>query len=382
MLDTVVLTIPRNKFQIVLHDAFTPSTLPLFGYGSFGGKTHLKCVQYASQDDLKRGIYKPKLTVIKRIVKGGLQLNLTIEFSAPKLLFGNNFDELEETDFDAVVDKLQSRLRMMGVIMKREDLVDAKVGAIHYSKNIAFTDYSTVSSVLKYLECVDLNGRLDLNKTDFRNKGSAVYYYSKTHCLVFYDKVQDLRQPKGRGMEDKSFNLQFDIFDEIRRKTNQPVEVLRMEYRICRKQKMRLLLKQVGAPEITTFREFFSKDIAGRMLQYYWLIILDGVHPVVFSDYKPDELLGLILKQGLATTLSGALQIIGALAFVKHDGERYLRKSIAAHFPKARTNQRLLKKVKSVHLDAAYKFAPFEHISRALIEFKPLKMSSITTPFT
>lgn len=380
MLDTVRLTVPMGKFTITRHELFTPSTESIFGYTTFGGRVRLKCVQHPSKNDLKEGLYKPKLTVTKRMVKGGPQINLTIEFSAPKLLFGNNFDELEEKDFEEVIRRLESRLLRMGVEVKREDLMGATVSAIHFSKNIAFTDYSTVSSVLRYLERIDLNGRLDLNKTDFRNKGAAVYYYSKAHSLVFYDKVQDLRQPKGRGMEKKDYNLQVDIFDEIRRKTAQPVEVLRMEYRICNRQKMRSLLKQVGEPEATTFREFFSKRIAEKMLQYYWNIILEGVHPIVFSERKPDELLRIILQQGLARTATEALQIIGALSFVKYDGERYLRGSLKANFSN-RVCQYVLKKVKKVDLGFAQQYAPFELVSRALIEFKPLKMSDLITPF-
>ena len=95
----------------------------------------------------------------------------SIEFSIPKLLFGNNFDEVEEKQFEEIIKRLRDILDHMGVQVLPETLRGASVSAIHYSKNIPLMDYSTPSMILKELSKIDLNQRLDLNQTDFRNGG-------------------------------------------------------------------------------------------------------------------------------------------------------------------------------------------------------------------
>ena len=49
------------------------------------------------------------------MVRGGFSLTLRIEFSAPKLVLGNNFDELRSRDFERVLDALHRALQDMGV---------------------------------------------------------------------------------------------------------------------------------------------------------------------------------------------------------------------------------------------------------------------------
>ena len=67
---------------------------------------------------------------------------LKIEFSAPKMLFGNNFDELTDSDFPNLLTKLKRTLKEMGVFILEDHLTSAPVSAIHFSKNIPLTDYT------------------------------------------------------------------------------------------------------------------------------------------------------------------------------------------------------------------------------------------------
>jgi 6-phosphogluconate dehydrogenase (decarboxylating) len=77
---------------------------------------YFKLIQNPTKSELKNGIYKPRLTMTKRFnTTGRHEATLAIEFSAPKLLYGNNFDELTENDFTLVVELLQSKLKEMGV---------------------------------------------------------------------------------------------------------------------------------------------------------------------------------------------------------------------------------------------------------------------------
>ena len=113
-----------------------------------------------------------------------------------KLLFGNNFDELEDADFPLVISKLKQRLRDMGMDVSEPVIANAPISAIHYSKNIPLVDYTTPYTYLERLSRIDLNQRLDLNQTDFRNEGHSLKFRANSFEVAFYDKMKDLRKAK------------------------------------------------------------------------------------------------------------------------------------------------------------------------------------------
>jgi len=45
-----------------------------------------------------------------------------MEFSAPKLLYLNNLEELEDKDFPKIIETLQERLKTMGVMVSNQFL--------------------------------------------------------------------------------------------------------------------------------------------------------------------------------------------------------------------------------------------------------------------
>ena len=148
MIDTIILRIKESDFQITNYEAFTPNCLGFFRapYTPFNGQTNLKAIQNPTKLDGQQQNYKPRLTVIKRIGrKGGFDIELRIEFSVPKLIYGNNFQEVEERDFELILLKLQTKLREMWVTVSIENLRKANVATIHYSKNFCFTDLLAVT---------------------------------------------------------------------------------------------------------------------------------------------------------------------------------------------------------------------------------------------
>jgi hypothetical protein len=159
MLDTVVLTLDSRHFEILQPERFSPSAKGLVAspYYPLGSRGNFACVQNPTKADLKAGRYLPRLTLSKRKISAGFALTLRIEFSAPKLIFGNNFDELGSRDFAEVLIALQVRLGEMGIRLLQDALRQARVSAIHFSKNIAFTDYTTCFMVMSELDLIDLS---------------------------------------------------------------------------------------------------------------------------------------------------------------------------------------------------------------------------------
>src|SRR5579883_2108972 len=124
MLDTIALTLNHMEFEVMEPDAFDPSARGLLQppYYSLGGRGNFSCKQNPTKTELERGIYRPRLTLTKRCANGGYILSLRIEFSAPKLLYHNNFDELQDANFENVLDVLHRKVTCMGIRVRKDIL--------------------------------------------------------------------------------------------------------------------------------------------------------------------------------------------------------------------------------------------------------------------
>ena len=108
MIDTIVLSLIPEMYQISEPDKFKPSA----HYVLLASKNKEARMQYSSitykqngtKKELLNGIYKPHLTLAyHRGIQGVVELLLKIELSLPKLLYGNNFNELQYKDFKTIV---------------------------------------------------------------------------------------------------------------------------------------------------------------------------------------------------------------------------------------------------------------------------------------
>ena len=119
MIDTIALTLTSELFKIIEPDKFTPSARWVQNSGC-PAMDGIRSKQNPTKKELKQGIYKPRLTLSHRYTKNHThEIMLRIELSLPKLLFGNNFDELQYKDFLPVIKKLAATLETMGVHRKR-----------------------------------------------------------------------------------------------------------------------------------------------------------------------------------------------------------------------------------------------------------------------
>lgn len=168
MIDTIILTLTQNQFTITDPEKFEPPFPPSASSDKPCIPKGLKCKQKSNPQELALGLYKPRLTLFSRLTPlHGYKTLLKIEFSAPKLLLGNNFEELTEQNFAHVIKKLLSILSHMGIATTADALTSALVSAIHYSKNIPLTDGSTPYPYINKIKEANISLLLDVNQTDF-----------------------------------------------------------------------------------------------------------------------------------------------------------------------------------------------------------------------
>ena len=379
MIDTIVLTLKTGMYTIFEPDNFSPSTRgltdPTAGYYRLGGRSNFTCKQNPTPNELKRGIYKPRLTVTKRINReSNFEIPLKIEFSIPKLLYGNNFDELTDEDFPAIIQKLKAVLKEMGVYLFEKNLVNAPVSSVHYSKNIALTDYTTPYTYLTQLTKLNINKRLDTNRTDFRNEGHSFKYRANSFEIVFYDKIKDLEQAKisEKRAEEKGNALQLKLFDMLTQR--KPFEVLRVEIRLNKRQKISQILKKIGKEVEPAFTNIFSQDTAKKVLLHYLSEIEDAYPPLLVYQYdSPKKFFEGLLIANPKLKPTQALELTAFRALLEEIGVREYRKMTERHgnYYWYSLNQKMKK------LNYTDEISVFSLVRKQITEFEPLKLLAI-----
>jgi hypothetical protein len=375
MLDTIALSLNQTEFEVTDMAKFSPSAKGLYlpPYYELGGRSNFNCYQNPTKSEFEAGIYKPRLTLTKRPAHAGYAITLRCEFSAPKLLFGNNFSELLDADFEHLLDVLQSKLSGMGIRVKKEVLRNAQVSTIHYSKNIPLTDYSTCNMLLSELTKINLTQRLDLSKTDYRNDGHAIRYHANSFELTFYDKIKDMQQAKTsekRAIE-KDYTIQQDLFAQG--SYQKPLEVLRMELRIGNRTKLKNLLKSVGLHCPMDFGSLFKTAISQKLLRHFWDTIKRDMPLLALSGFKPEDTYhALVMEKKGKIKPAKLLQHIGALAVIQNVGIRGLHSLVSGH-SNDRTWQRMRKELERADITCRMKYAAVSNVQRCLEVFEPLK---------
>lgn len=368
MLDTIILQIPDNCFFITNYQNFGNTKIAIQNTASF----FAKWVNNPTATDKKQGIYKPRLTLIKR----GYKFFLKIEFSAPKLLFNNNIDELEEKDFDKVVETLRNRLRDMRVSVWTNYLENAEVLSFHPSKNIPLSSSFTANFVIKELKKANISKRFDLNEKEYRNNGEVMQIYTNAHSFVIYDKINDLSKPQKRAIDKEQTAEQLSIFDYVKKNKKQ-LELLRFEARLSSKQKMNAVLVKLGYPTNPTFKDAFSKELCQKIVNHYWDTFFADNLFLFSANNNPQEILRLILRQYPNTKITKAINLVGFYSLCKdEEGIRGFRKIIDAYKPK--TNWQVVKQDIKQFQDKIFtsqSWGFINDIKRELKDFKPFKLN-------
>lgn len=218
--------------------------------------------------------YYPKLTLISLANKATRKptIELTIQFSAPKILYNNNVDEIEETDLEELVKTLQLRLQEMGVETTCEAIAMAKVYKLDFSKNILLTNYETVTNATRTISKFDIPKRLGGYNDRFQNEGHALRFYNTQQQIVLYDKVKDAFKNKHEAEDKEQTGYQQKLLKAIKN-SHVPIEILRLEIRLLNIRKLNAVLQELGFSANLTFKEIFKQDIAQAILRHYWKLI-------------------------------------------------------------------------------------------------------------
>jgi hypothetical protein len=369
MIDTIVLTLSKDEFFIKEPNKFDPSANLVLNSNSHSS---IKCVQNPTKNGLKNGSYKPRLTLTNCFNHtGNREPTLKIELSLPKLIFGNNFDELDHTDFAVVTEKLHSVLEKMGVETSLSTLKNSHVSAIHYSKNIPLTDGSLPCHYINKIKEADVKRSLDINQTDYRNGGHGYKWHSKAYEVAWYDKIRELEMAKKsdkRAME-KDNALQLDLLDVFQKRTI-PLEVLRMEVRL-KLPKIKDLFRILNIECTITFQNLFDPKIS-QMILLHFIEKIEQQRPTIIDQpmANPKALLAEMIINNPTLSTKQIFQQIGLMMTLKDVNVRELQAMLGKSGKKSLS--RLLNEAKKIYLTKQRN--PLEIIRKQLTDFVVLKL--------
>lgn len=334
MIDTICLLIERHKVASI------------GGMSNQNWNTQLhtnqgkRFVKNLDKEKLDSGLYYPKVTMFQG--RFGMSANLKIEFSVPKLLYGNNLLEVENKDYETVVNILLSRLEDMELKTTHQTIYEAEVCTIHYSKNIFLKNGYTTSQIIGELNKTSVRKSFDVSRVRYMNGGESLYTHTTSHEFVIYDKVADLKKPVKRAIDKDVTISQKHLLTKL-----ENIEILRLEVRLIKKQKLREILSKLGYEIPLTFSGLFSEEISKSVVTYYWKNITKDVNAGVLSVSKtPKEILRTIYQKYPNIKPNKAIYLTGLLILAKDgDGITELR-SIVDKKTDKRTWFRLTKDLK------------------------------------
>lgn len=375
MVDTIILDLEWGKDFTILEGCygnFSPDATNFFRppYIKFGTRKSVSATCNPTKSD---DVYMPRLTLIKAIRYGSIPVTLRIECSMPKVVFGNNFDELIDSDLDIFCEQLKRKLYTRGVVLaNRSVLRNGKVMAIHYSKNIALTDYSTALYVVQELSKCNYTTKKHTLSSKYRDDGTAMHYYSKKWALCIYDKLKELQLSKVNksGLLEKDNACQLSLFDD--NPVKRPFEVLRIEARYLDRRTIKKALSDrcidVGDMSL---QDLFRTDISKTMLLAETDKIRKAYPEILLSENTDYIRLYTELVMSNSSSGKGAiLEAIGMKVLLEQSDSRTIRSAgqfTSAQWYRLQTKMNSLSYRKREH-------STIETINKQLKEFTPLKL--------
>ncbi|PKL31223.1 hypothetical protein CVV43_03685 [Candidatus Saccharibacteria bacterium HGW-Saccharibacteria-1] len=367
MVDTIKIVLGISDPMKLDCGRFSPLTIPQLMRGRGFNKTNLNMAkQYA-----KLGRYMPRLTLYKRFNEIAPYYELGVEFSAPKLLLGNNFEELTGADLPLLLEALQRALdELVGYVFSIEDLRKAPIIAFHPSKNIVLPHITACRAVINVLAKLDITMVYDMHRTDYRD-GYILHLHTNTIDIAFYDKLADLRTARKstKRAYEKEPTLQSKIVDKLIIENEK--NILRYEIRLNK----RIKIKQTY-PELNewTLNSMFNEEICQKPLLYHWQKITKSIDLISMDADKPYEILHNLIVSKNGKTLRQNLAITAGLMITNQVGYRDFQHLVSGTADTS-TWYRLKKELvfpKRTRLDWVLA------IDKALHDFNPVQETSLT----
>ena len=197
--------------------------------------------------------YHPTISYMERPIAGGFTHELVIEVSLPKLLFGNNIEEVREKDLHLITQMLHETLQALGFTsFSEEDILCARIARFDVCKNLVLDGRVNAGNVIRNLRMANLGGWYREYERRFDSGGIMVGWRLKCgEDITVYDKTAEINcknKQKQKSISSKS--------------------ILRCEIKLSGARIIKGRLKEAGitAPKILTFEDVFQDAVSRSIM--------------------------------------------------------------------------------------------------------------------
>ena len=311
--DTVKIMLPKGSYTLNNTQQFKPNCI---GF-----------TRTATKQEKHDGFYCPKVTIYK------LTGTCTMEFSLPKLVRGNNLEELTVMDFYDVICLLQTHLKDYGILVSEENLRRADLYRVDFGKNLDLTSLCTVPEALDTLNrCIGF-GRKATYQIQYLNGGRALRLQNASTDLLLYDKLYSYEMA---GMSDKmcvetDHYCQKSLYEILNISGK---SVLRMEKRFANRRAVKRLFALYGIIS-PTFEDIFNPKIGRDIIETEWQLLLKAcILPINTRETNLLQQMINLLKSKQCKTLGMVFAYIVIQELLKTYSVKDLKKRFAPYVGK------------------------------------------------
>ena len=285
----------------------------------------------------REAYYQPKAELLETLSsdRRSVVYILRLEFSIPKLLYGNSLQEATEATKDDVVAALRRGLSRIRLEITPEAIEGATVSAVHFCKNIILPPDIRMREVLKELARMDISKAVDVMSKQFKNGGKVLNIYSGTIERSFYDKIADAHRPKNKRSDKKRVGRERGLIDHF---DLQGREMFRYEYRIKMAQTVKRDINsalQRDKKESVVFADLFAPELCKTVILGSWRALTERPENQLALLGTSDNLALLLHilskareRGSKAHTMNNALVAYGLACAARDHGAKEVRGSI------------------------------------------------------
>lgn len=248
MIDSVVIKLVAGQFKVIDEVCFDGKETK-----QVNGKFFVTSA-FSSQARIEKqqGNYFPRI-ILPKSRKGNssneVESSLEIQVSLPKLMYGTNLLEVDNTDLETIYFKLVNCLEKVHIRTTTNDLSKGVLKRVDFSKVIRLPDYlGEARQVLRLLANFNYKPHSDFTIKQYNDisDGMALKFWNSTQGYVIYDKLGEI---VANGYTKMEQGLIKEI-QEKRLKRN----VIKFELSLERKQSLEAVLRRFIKPKSKDFK--------------------------------------------------------------------------------------------------------------------------------
>lgn len=206
--------------------------------------------------------------------EGGIINAFTLEASLPKLMWGNNYYEVRDCDFQDIVNKLVLLLDKLELPIKitASMIKFATVRRVDYCMNFNFNNGFSMRELSDILNKAEFRQSSSYGKVHYHRGGELYKDEIRERRYIIYDKVKELQasSKKARPAYGENHKTPLEIYNLVQEVHRKGTEVVRHELQITSTKQLKTELKREGYSVLPTFHNIYNGEIAGRLLYRHW----------------------------------------------------------------------------------------------------------------